>query len=56
MSGERGIEPGRTAAPTTVDAYIAAFAPEIQAILREIRVTIQRAAPEATERISYNLR
>lgn len=40
---------------TTIDDYIAACAPEVQAILRKIRSTIQRAAPAATEKISYRM-
>jgi uncharacterized protein YdhG (YjbR/CyaY superfamily) len=38
-----------------VDDYIAAFPDEIQTILQTIRATIRNAAPEATERISYNM-
>ena len=41
--------------PATVDDYIAAFPAEIQAILQTIRATIRNAAPEATEKMSYNL-
>ena len=39
--------------PATIDAYIAAFPPEIQAILEEIRQTIRTEAPDAVEAISY---
>ena len=39
----------------TIDEYIAAFPQEIQDILQELRVTIQQAAPEATEKISYQM-
>lgn len=41
--------------PKTVDEYIAGFPPGIQAILQQIRATIQAAAPEATEKISYQM-
>lgn len=41
--------------PTTIDEYIAAFPPEVQAILQKIRMTISKAAPEAEEKISYQL-
>jgi len=41
--------------PATIDEYIAGFPQAIQARLREIRTTIQRAAPEATEAIRYGL-
>jgi len=37
----------------SVDDYIAAFAPEVQAILRRIRSTVREAAPDAVEGISY---
>ncbi len=39
----------------TIDEYIAAFPPETQAILQEIRATIKKAAPKATEKISYQM-
>ena len=42
-------------APKTIDEYIAAFPPEVQAILRKIRATIKKAAPDAEERISYQM-
>lgn len=37
------------------DEYIAAFPPETQAILQELRQTIKKAAPKAEEVISYNM-
>lgn len=36
-----------------IDTYIAAFPENIQALLQEIRTTIRKAAPEATEAIKY---
>jgi uncharacterized protein YdhG (YjbR/CyaY superfamily) len=39
----------------SVDAYIAAFPPEVQAILRKVRATVLAAAPEAREIISYRM-
>ena len=33
--------------PANVDAYIAAFSPEVQAILEKVRLTIRQAAPVA---------
>lgn len=39
----------------TIDDYIATHNPEIQAILEQIRATIQAAAPEAEEAISYQM-
>ncbi len=38
-----------------IDDYIASFAPEIQSILERIRLTIREAAPEAQEKISYQM-
>jgi uncharacterized protein YdhG (YjbR/CyaY superfamily) len=39
----------------TIDEYIATFPPDVRAILKKIRATIRRAAPAATERISYRM-
>lgn len=36
-----------------IDEYIAAFPPEVQALLQKVRLTIRKAAPEADETISY---
>ncbi len=41
--------------PSNIDEYIAAAAPEVREILREIRATIRKAAPDATEVISYQM-
>ena len=41
--------------PPTIDAYIANFSPEVQAILQQIRATIRAAAPEAQEIINYQI-
>ena len=41
--------------PTTIDEYIALQPREVQAILREIRSTIRKAAPDAAEAISYRM-
>jgi uncharacterized protein YdhG (YjbR/CyaY superfamily) len=38
-----------------IDAYIAQFPPKVRAILKKVRATIRRAAPEATEVISYQM-
>jgi uncharacterized protein YdhG (YjbR/CyaY superfamily) len=40
-------------AASSIDEYIAAFTPETQAKLEEIRALIRSTAPEATETISY---
>ena len=42
-------------APQTIDAYIAGFPEDVQAILQQVRRTIHEAAPEATEAISYQM-
>ena len=41
--------------PKTIDEYIAAFSPDVQAILQKIRSTISSAAPDAEETISYRI-
>jgi uncharacterized protein YdhG (YjbR/CyaY superfamily) len=43
------------AKPENIDEYIAAFSPEVQAILERIRQTIKDAAPDAQETISYSM-
>lgn len=40
---------------TSIDEYIATFPEDIQKILEELRATIKAAAPEATEKISYQM-
>jgi uncharacterized protein YdhG (YjbR/CyaY superfamily) len=39
----------------SIDEYIAQFSPAVQAKLRAMRELIRRAAPAATERISYGI-
>ena len=39
--------------PANMDAYISTFPKEIQDVLQQVRTAIQKAAPEATETISY---
>ena len=41
--------------PKNIDEYIAAHPPKVQAILRKLRATVRKAAPEAEERISYRM-
>ena len=41
--------------PQDIDAYIAAFPPEVQRILEKIRRTVREAAPGAREVISYRM-
>ena len=40
---------------TTIDEYIATFPEETQKVLQDIRATIKAAAPEAQEKISYQM-
>src|SRR5262245_47546323 len=39
--------------PKDIDSYISQFSAEVQEILEKVRTTIQNAAPEAKETISY---
>jgi len=41
--------------PTNIDEYIATFPDDVQKILRKIRLTIRKAAPDAEEKISYQI-
>lgn len=42
-------------AKPTIDAYIADFPEDAQAVMRHIREVIRAHAPDATERISYGI-
>jgi uncharacterized protein YdhG (YjbR/CyaY superfamily) len=42
-----------TAKPASIDEYIAAFPPEEQTVLEQVRNAVKQAAPEAEEAISY---
>jgi uncharacterized protein YdhG (YjbR/CyaY superfamily) len=42
-------------APASIDEYISWFPDETQKKLQEMRATIHAAAPEATEKISYQM-
>lgn len=41
--------------PKNIDEYIAGFPNEVQEKLEKIRLTIQKAVPEAEEKISYQI-
>jgi uncharacterized protein YdhG (YjbR/CyaY superfamily) len=41
--------------PTTIDDYIAGFPHEVQKLLKKLRATIRKAAPEAQETIKYQI-
>ena len=40
---------------TSIDEYIATFPDEVQKILQELRATIKASAPDAEEKISYQM-
>jgi uncharacterized protein YdhG (YjbR/CyaY superfamily) len=44
-----------SATPKDIDEYIAGFPDDIQKILRQVRATIKKAAPDATEAIKYRM-
>ena len=41
--------------PKDIDQYIARFPADVQEILEKVRLTIREAAPEAEEKISYQM-
>jgi uncharacterized protein YdhG (YjbR/CyaY superfamily) len=41
--------------PATIDEYISAFSPDVQAILQQVRRVVRSAAPNAQEVISYQM-
>lgn len=43
------------ATPRSIDEHIAAFPPEVRAILKKIRLMISNASPNAQEAISYRI-
>ena len=42
-------------APASIDEYIAACPKDVQKMLKDLRKTIKAAAPDATEKISYQI-
>jgi len=44
-----------TKKPANIDEYIGAFPNDVQEILEKVRMTIQKAAPDAKEKISYSM-
>ncbi|URC12440.1 iron chaperone [Flavobacterium sp. B183] len=44
-----------TKKPENIDEYIGAFPNDVQEILERIRMTVQNAAPDAKEKISYSM-
>ncbi|MBN2501302.1 MAG: DUF1801 domain-containing protein [Anaerolineales bacterium] len=45
----------KTSSPQNIDDYISNYPTDVQVILQKIRATIQEAAPNATEAISYQM-
>ena len=41
--------------PRNIDEYIAGFPPDVQELLEKVRLTIRTAAPDAEEKISYQI-
>lgn len=46
---------GKAASPATIDEYIAQFPQDLQEILNRIRAIIREEAPQAREKISYQM-
>jgi uncharacterized protein YdhG (YjbR/CyaY superfamily) len=44
-----------SAGPGTIDEYIAAFPPDVQKVLQQVRTTIGKAAPGAVEALKYGI-
>jgi len=42
-------------AAASIDEYLAGYPPKVRRVLCEIRRIVKRAAPAATERISYGI-
>lgn len=47
--------PAAASAPRTIDEYIAGFPPAVREILQKVRETVRQAAPDAEEKISYQM-
>ncbi len=45
----------KKAPPATIDEYIARYPADVQPILEKLRAVINKAAPDAVERISYQM-
>nr|WP_236860355.1 DUF1801 domain-containing protein [Candidatus Formimonas warabiya] len=48
-------EPAEKPVFTTIDEYIALFPADVRDILQQVRTTIRNAAPEAKEKISWQM-
>jgi uncharacterized protein YdhG (YjbR/CyaY superfamily) len=54
LPGDRRVSPSRKT-PASVDAYIAAFPPQVRAVLERLRATARKLLPDAQETISYGI-
>jgi len=54
-STDRGAKTAKAVEPADIDGYISQFPATVQAILRNVREAIRRAAPDAEETISYQM-
>lgn len=45
----------KTIQPVHIDDYIAAFPPDVQAVLQQVRAIVRQSAPDASEAISYGI-
>lgn len=45
----------KSATPRSIDEYIADFPSDVQKILEKVRSTIRKAAPDAEEKIAYQI-
>jgi uncharacterized protein YdhG (YjbR/CyaY superfamily) len=45
----------KQATPKDIDQYIAGFPNHVQEILKQVRMTIRKAAPDAEETVSYQI-
>ncbi len=43
------------AAPKNIDEYISQFPPEIQSVMQTVRLAIREAAPQASEKLSWQM-
>ena len=53
--GKGSVMQEKKSSSTTVDGYIAQFPEEMQQILTKIRAVIKNSAPQAVEKISYQM-
>jgi uncharacterized protein YdhG (YjbR/CyaY superfamily) len=54
-SPKKGIRKSAQGAAAAIDGYLASFPATVRAVLKKVRATIRRAAPDAEEVISYQM-